>query len=211
MLTFSLFSVLVLLLELDKYLIPLYVMNINPNVGAVVIDLVIDLRKFFSQITLRTLLSMYIFSIALTPTDYILSLVVFQIWSNSFKNVPRWLPMLLIVLSNDIHLNPGPQSHFQNNYLNFMNWNLNSLTKDNFRRVDLIEAHNSIFYYDLIHVCEINLNDSIELPETLLQDYTFVPANHPSNMKHGGVGLFYKNSLPVNVRHDLSFNDSIVV
>ena len=30
-------------------------------------------------------------------------------------------------------------------------------------------------------------------------------------MKHGGVGLFYKNSLPVNVRRDLSFNESIVV
>ena len=161
MLTFSLLSVLVLLLELDKYLIPLCITNINPNVGAVLIDLVIDLRKFFSRITLCTLLSMYIFSIALTPAAYVLSLVVFQIWSNSFKNVPRWLPMLLIVLSNDIHLNPGPQSHFQNNCLNFMNWNLNSLTKDNFRRVDLIEAHNSIFNYDLISVCETNLNDSI--------------------------------------------------
>ena len=73
-----------------------------------------------------------------------------------------------------------------------MNWNLNSLTKDNFRRVDLIEAHNSIFNYDLISVCGTNLNDSIELPETLLQDYTFVPANHPSNMKHGGVAFFTK-------------------
>ena len=30
-------------------------------------------------------------------------------------------------------------------------------------------------------------------------------------MKHGGVGLFYKNSLPVNIRRDLSFNESIVV
>ena len=100
--------------------------------------------------------------------------------------------MLLIVLSNDIHLNPVPQSHFQNNCLNFMNWNLNSLTKDNFRHVDLIEAHNSIFNYDLISVCETNLNDSIELPETLLQDYSFVPANNPSNRRHGGVGLFYK-------------------
>ena len=80
-----------------------------------------------------------------------------------------------------------------------------------FHRVDLIEAHNSIFNYDLISVCETNLDDSVELPETLLNDYTFVPANHPLNIKHGGVGIFYKNSLPVNVRRDLSLDESIVV
>ena len=152
------------------------------------------------------------FSIAITPVTCILSLFVFQIWTFSFKrNVPYWVPMLLILMSNDIHLNPGPQPNHQNNCLNFMNWNLNSLTKDNFHRVDLIEAHNSIFNYDLISVCETNLDDSVELPETLLNDYTFEPANNPLNEKHGGVGLFYKNSLPVNVRRDLSFDESIVV
>ena len=108
-------------------------------------------------------------------------------------------------------MNPGPQSHFQNNFFNFMNWNLNSLTRDNFHRVDRLEAHNSIFNYDLVSVCETNLNDSDILPETLLNYYTFEPANHSSNVKHCGVGLFYKNFLPVNVRRDLSFEESIVV
>ena len=79
-----------------------------------------------------------------------------------------------------------------------MSWNLNSLAKESFQRVRLIEAHNSIFNYDLISICETSLNDSIELPETLLNDYTFVSANNPANTRHGGVGLFYKNSLPVN-------------
>ena len=69
-----------------------------------------------------------------------------------------------------------------------MNWNLNSLTKENFHRVDLIEAHNSIFNYGLISVCETNLNDTINLPDTLLNDYT--SANHPLDRRHGGVGLF---------------------
>ena len=44
-----------------------------------------------------------------------------------------------------------------------------------------------------------------------LSEYIFVPANNPANTRHGGVGLFYKNSLPVIVRNDLSFNESIVV
>ena len=92
-----------------------------------------------------------------------------------------------------------------------MSWNLNSLAKNNFQRVRLIEAHNSRFNYDLISICETSLNDSVELPENLLNDYTFVPANNPVNTRNGGVCLFYKNSLPVIVRNDLSFDESIVV
>ena len=88
---------------------------------------------------------------------------------------------------------------------------MNSLAKDNFQRVRLIEAHNSLFNYDMISICETSLNDSVELPEPLLNDYTFIPANNSANMRHGGVGLFYKNYLPVVVRNDLSFDESIVV
>ena len=98
-------------------------------------------------------------------------------------------------MSNDINLNPGP--NFQNNSFNFMTWNVNSLAKDNFQRGNLIEAHNSIFNYDLISICETSSNDSVELPDILLNDYTFVPANNPANSRNGGVGLFYKNYLPL--------------
>ena len=113
------------------------------------------------------------------------------------------------MISNDIELNPGP--HYRENFFSFMSWNLNSLAKDNFKRVGLIEAHNVDFKYDLISICETSLNDSVELSETLLKDYTFVSANNPSNHKHGGVGLFYKNSLPITIRNDLSFHESIVI
>ena len=92
-----------------------------------------------------------------------------------------------------------------------MSWDVNSLGKDNFQRVLLIEAHNSTFNYDLISICETSLNDSVELPDTLLNDYIFVPANNPADIRNGGVGLFFKNSLPVIVRTDLSFDESIVV
>ena len=88
---------------------------------------------------------------------------------------------------------------------------MNSLAKDNFQRVSFIEAHNSLFQYELISICEISLNDRVELPEPLLNEYTFVAANNPANRRHGGVGFFYRNSLPVVVRNDLSFDESIVV
>ena len=74
-----------------------------------------------------------------------------------------------------------------------------------------VEAHNTLFKYDLISICETSLNDSVEVPETLINDYTFVPANNPANIRHGGVGLFFKNSLPVIVRNDLSFDESVVI
>ena len=37
-----------------------------------------------------------------------------------------------------------------------------------------------------------------------------MPANTPSNTRHGGVGLFFKNSFVI-VRSDLSFDESVVV
>ena len=39
---------------------------------------------------------------------------------------------------------------------------------------------------------------------------TFVPANNPANIRYGRGGHFYKNSLPVIVRADLSIDESIV-
>ena len=71
-----------------------------------------------------------------------------------------------------------------------MSWNVNSLAKNNFQGVRLIEAHNSIFNYDLISICETSLNDSVELPESLLNDYTFVPANNPLNTRKWWGGAF---------------------
>ena len=110
-------------------------------------------------------MTFYMFAVAVTPAACILCVMVFQKRCHSFrKNLP-WLPIILKLLSNDIHLNPGPQ--FQNNFFNFMSWNVNSLAKDNFQRVSLIEAHNSFFKYDLISICETSLNDSVELPKPL--------------------------------------------
>ena len=93
-------------------------------------------------------------------------------------------------------------------------WNCNSLAKEDFHRLRLIEAQNSIFNYDLISLCETRLNDQVSLPdpqEYVNNEYTFIPANKPNNTRHGGVGLFYKNSLPLKVSDDLSFEESITL
>ena len=38
-----------------------------------------------------------------------------------------------------------------------------------------------------------------------------MPANNPANRRHGGVGLFYINSLHIIVRNYLSFDESTVI
>ena len=106
-----------------------------------------------------------------------------------------WSFQLVIYLSNDISKNPGPQ--FQSNFFNFMSWNLNSIVKVNFHRVSLIEAH------DLISICETCLNDSVELSEPLLDEYTFVSVNNPANTRRVEWVYSIKNSLPVVIRNDL--------
>ena len=101
--------------------------------------------------------AIYIFHIAVTPAACILCLFVFQMWCYSvMKITPHWLTILLIILSNDVQLHLGP----------YLQINFNSIAKDNFERVRLIESHNSIFNYDLICIYGTSLNDSVELPET---------------------------------------------
>ena len=133
----------------------------------------------------------------------------FKLTDSLTRNNPQWLQILLIALSNDVHQNPGPAFH--SSFFTFMTWNVNSLAKDDFNGVRLIEAENSNIDYDLIAICETSLNDSVKLPDKLLNNYAFVPCNNPTNTRHGGVGLFYKNSLPIKIRNDLSFDESIVV
>ena len=38
-----------------------------------------------------------------------------------------------------------------------------------------------------------------------------MPSKNPTNMRHGGIGLFFNNSLPIEIRYDLAFEESIVV
>ena len=83
--------------------------------------------------------------------------------------------------------------------------------KKNIERVQFLAAHNLLFRYNLISICETGLNDSVEIPETLLEDFTFIQANHPSGTRRGGVGLFYRNTLPITIRNDLSFDETIVI
>ena len=54
------------------------------------------------------------------------------------------------------------------------------------------------------------MNDNVELPENLLDGFKHHFSHHPSGNRHGGVGIFYKDTLPLVIRDDLAFNECIV-
>ena len=49
------------------------------------------------------------------------------------------------------------------------------------------------------------------MPDKLIEKYKFVQCNSVSGKKQGGVGIFYKESLPLQIHSDLSFNECLVV
>ena len=110
-------------------------------------------------------------------------LLLLSLW----QALPSWLIFIRLILANDVELNPG---EFSNSFFTFCNWNVNSLAKDNFERVQLLEAHNALFNYDLISLCEVSLNSTVEIPATLLENYTFISKNNPNDSRHGGVEIF---------------------
>ena len=146
------------------------------------------------------------------PIVFCDSMLIKPLWTvlnSSYYDFPTWVSLLVLLLSNDIEINPGDR--FREGFLSFCNWNINSLSKDGFQRISLLEAHNTIYNYDIISLCETSLDDTIVLPEKLLNGYKFISKNSPSGKKQGGVGIFYRESLPLKTREDLSFNECIVV
>ena len=118
-------------------------------------------------------------------------------------DLPFWVTILVLILSNDIELNPG--DYLNKGFLSFCTWNLNTVSKDNFQRVSLLQVHNTLRNYDIISLCETSLNDTIELPEELLPNYKFSLCTSPSGKKHGGVGLFFKAELIFGHKHVFFF------
>ena len=76
--------------------------------------------------------------------------------------------------------------------------------------ISLLEAHNTLFKYDIISLCETSLSDDIKVPDNALPGYIYHPLNNPDGSRNGGVGIFYKDTLPLRIRDDLSFDECLV-
>ena len=97
-----------------------------------------------------------------------------------------------------IELNPGPRK-LKINSFSICHWNLNSLAAQNFSKLTQLIAYNSIYKYYFICLSETYLDSSI--PDNLIdtEGYKLLRADHPDNIKRGGVCIYYKELLPVQI------------
>ena len=105
---------------------------------------------------------------------------------------------VLLLCHGDIEPNPGPKK-LKKNSLSVCHWNLNSLSAHNFSKLTQLKAYISMYKHDFICLSETYLDSST--PDRLLEidGYILVCADHPNNIKRGGVCIYYKESLPVRI------------
>ena len=150
-----------------------------------------NLIYFFSKhgalICLQKFLYVKIHKICFNTFRYLTHLLFYCVYLLlSMPTVAIWYFQLVISLSNDVSENPGLiGSHDTANsrFFSFCNWNLNTLSKDDFSRIHLLNAHNAIHDYDIISLCETSLGMTENVPKNIFPGYEFFACNHSSGEK----------------------------
>ena len=103
------------------------------------------------------------------------------------------LKRILLLESGDMETNPGPRKSF----IKFCQWNLNGLAAHDFVEMRLIEAFITTHNFDIICLSETFLDLSIAISDIRINinGYLLLRADHPSNIKRGGVCIYYKKYL----------------
>ena len=72
-----------------------------------------------------------------------------------FLQICTFLPFirLALIISGDIESNPGPENLCNQN-LSLCHWNLNGIAANNFIKISLLEAYNTIHNFDLICISD---------------------------------------------------------
>ena len=111
---------------------------------------------------------------------------------------------LFLHCHGDTEPNPGPRNIKKSSVLN-------SLSAHNFSKLTKLKANNSTYKYDFINLSETCFDSSI--PDSLLNidGYNLVRADHPDDVKRGGVCICYKESLPVSVISLSYINEAILL
>ena len=98
------------------------------------------------------------------------------------------LTLLLLFMSGDIELNPGPNKTNSSCKFSACHWNLNSVAAYNFEKVGLLEAFNSINKVDIICVSESYLDStfSSDSEDINIKGYKLVRAGRQSQQHKKG-------------------------
>ena len=107
---------------------------------------------------------------------------------------------LLLMLSGDVEINPGPLSNCKE-YFSICYWNLNSISAHDYSKLFLLKAYIILHKFDIICLSETYLDSTIPNHDDRLQipGYTLIRSDHPSNTKRRGACMYYKSYLPLRV------------
>ena len=128
-----------------------------------------------------------------------------------------WICELQVILSGDVELILVPKPNSGQNF-SICHWNLNSIPAHIFAKISL-SAYNSLHKFDIICLFETYLDSSILLqdPNLEMQAYMLIRVDHPSNVKRGGVCVYYKDHLPLKLlninylQEGITFELSIII
>ena len=115
-------------------------------------------------------------------------------------NTSLWLQILLVLLSGNIEINPGPKCSPKAS-LSICYWNLNSISAHNYVRLSLLRAYPAFHKFNIICLSETYLNCSNPPDDETLEitRYNLVRSDHTVNSQRGGVCIYYKNYLPLRI------------
>ena len=104
----------------------------------------------------------------------------------------------LLILCGENELNPGRKDV---KYLSLCHWNLNSITAHDFAKVSAIKAFNTTKNFDFVCLSESYLDSDISSVDKnlCLDGNKLIRADHPKNIKQGGVCIYYRETLPVKI------------
>ena len=109
-----------------------------------------------------------------------------------------------------ISRNPRPQSDFN---LKVCHWNIGSIVVLRFEKHSLLKTYNAIHNFGIICLSETFLNSSYSSDDhdLTLDSYKLIRADHPLNIKRGGVCIYYRESLPIKVVDVSQLNECLLI
>ena len=121
--------------------------------------------------------------------------------------------MLILLTCADIESNPGPRKCNSCYNFSICHWNLSSMTAHNFKKINLLEAYNTINKFDVICLSESYLDSSIASDNDNLniKGYNLYRADHPNNVKRDGVCAYIRESLPVRCLSNAYLQECLIL
>ena len=126
--------------------------------------------------------------------------VPFFLFHNIGARIRVCLHSLLLMLSSDVELNPGPLSNCKG-YFSICHWNLNNISAHDYSKLFPMKAYIVLHKFDIICLSETYLDFTTPNDDDKLQilGYTLIRSDHPSNTKGGVVYIYYNIPLPLRV------------